>query len=88
MTKMQISLYLGVIIIVIIFLAIITGRSIARKDAPASALFGLVSMYFTLIIVQIIAALLKQTTIIYDMITLTVLCIIIYFSYAIEKNKK
>ena len=35
-----------------------------------------------------IAALLKQTTIIYDMITLTVLCIIIYFSYAIEKNKK
>ena len=69
MTKMQISLYLGIIIIVIIFLAIITGRSIARKDAPASALFGLVSMYFTLIIVQIIAALLKQTTNIYDMIT-------------------
>ena len=64
MTKMQISLYLGIIIIVIIFLAIITGRSIARKDAPASALFGIVSMYFTLIIVQIIAALLKQTTII------------------------
>ena len=88
MTKMQISLYLGIIIIVIIFLAIITGRSIARKDAPASALFGIVSMYFTLIIVQIIAALLKQTTIIYDMITLTVLCIIINFSYAIEKNKK
>lgn len=88
MTKMQISLYLGVIIIVIIFLAIITGKSIARKDAPAIALFGLVSMYFTLIIVQIIADLLKQTTIIYDMITLTVLCIIIYFSYVIEENKK
>ena len=89
MTKMQISLYLGLIIIVIIVIAIIAGKSIAKKDAPASALFGIVSLYFTLIIVQIIASLLKQTnfTTIYDMITLTVLGIIIYFSYAIEKNR-
>lgn len=89
MTNLQIFLYLGSVIGVIIFLAIIAGKSIARKDAPGSALFGIISMCFTLLIVQIIVALLNQTKFItvYDMITLTVLGIIIYFSYAIEKNR-